>query len=86
MVVPAVDRTTGKAADTVDDEAFVFFFDIAADFVELCGHGVQTVTFFQADPAGMDDAGNALGTGRQDGQDRDQVRAVFDVDDSSSQF
>ena len=77
MVVPASDRTACKAADAVDDEAFCLFFDVAADFVELCSHGVQAVTFFQPHPAGMDDAGNALGTGRQDSQDRDQVRAVM---------
>ena len=86
MVVPAADGTAGETADTVDNEAFVFFFDIAADFIELRSHGVQTVTFFEPDPAGMDNAGNAFGTGCQDGQDRNQIRAVFDVNDPSSQF
>ena len=70
----------------MNDKAFCFFFDVAADFIEFCGHSVQTVTFFEPNPAGMDNAGNAFGTGCQDGQDRHQVRAVFDVNDPSSQF
>ena len=85
MVVPAADGTAGETADTVDNEAFVFFFDIAADFIELRSHGVQAVTFFKPYSSGMDDTGNAFGTGSQDGQDRHQVRAVFDVDDPANQ-
>ena len=61
----------------MNDEAFCFFFDVAADFIKLCGHGVQAVTFFKANPAGVNDAGNPFGTRGQYGQDRHQIRAVW---------
>lgn len=69
----------------MNDEAFCFFFDVAADFIKLCGHGVQAVTFFKANPAGVNDAGNPFGTRGQYGQDRHQIRAVLDVDDPADE-